>query len=174
MSQHVLSKRPRRDREWLRDSVLACAADGYQEFLESRGYTALVITYYVGAVADFAHWLTRTGRCVGDIDEALIHHFIDRHTPVCRCVWPCSHRRTDLRLGLILLLQWLRQERMIAAPALPRAPLEAELDESYRACDYGYPILKDCQDSPQSNGCFIRPFPVWRYRPRSTSSSELD
>jgi len=28
-------------------------ADGYQEFLESRGYTALVISYYVGAVRSF-------------------------------------------------------------------------------------------------------------------------
>ena len=33
---------------------------------------ALVIAMYVGGVAHFAHSLTRTGRCVGDIDEALI------------------------------------------------------------------------------------------------------
>jgi integrase/recombinase XerD len=37
-----------------------------------------------------------------------------------------------LRLALILLLQWLRQERMVATVVLPRGALEAELDEFER------------------------------------------
>src|SRR6266481_7102058 len=132
MSSNAFSKRPRLVREWLRGSVLASAAEGYEGYLESRGHTALVIAMYVGGVAHFAHWLTRTGRCVGDTDEALINRFIDRHAPACRCVQPCRHRGRDLRLALILLLQWLRQERMVAAAVLPRGPIEVELDEFER------------------------------------------
>jgi integrase/recombinase XerD len=132
MSLHVLSKRPRRVREWLRGGVLACATEGYLEYLHSRGHTAEVTACYLGGVAHFAHWLTRTGRCVGDIDEALIKRFIDRHVPVCRCLQPCRHRQRELRLALTLLLQWLRQVRMVATVVPPRRPLEAEMDEFER------------------------------------------
>src|SRR6266853_2849097 len=129
MSLRVTPKRPRRTREWLRGTVLASAAEGFGEQLERRGYRPEVISNYLGGVAHFSHWLTRTRRRIEDVDEALIKVFLDRHVAACHCAKWCAHRRLELRLALVLLLQWLRQEQIVSAGVCPVGGLEAELAE---------------------------------------------
>lgn len=129
MSLRVTPKRPRRTREWLRGTVLASAAEGFSEQLERHGYRPEVISIYLGGVAHFSHWLTRTRRRVEDIDEALIKGFLDRHVAACHCARGCTRRRLELRLALALLLQWLRQEQIVSAEVCAVGGLEAELAE---------------------------------------------
>ena len=105
MSLRVTPKRPRRTREWLRGTVLAIAAEGFSEQLERHGYRPEVISNYLGGVAHFSHWLTRTRRRVEDIDEALIKGFLDRHVSACHCATGCTRRRLELRLALEPLKQ---------------------------------------------------------------------
>jgi len=109
--------------------VLASAAEGFGEQLERRGYRPEVISNYLGGVAHFSHWLTRTRRRIEDVDEALIKVFLDRHVAACHCAKWCAHRRLELRLALVLLLQWLRQEQIVSAGVCPVGGLEAELAE---------------------------------------------
>jgi len=132
MSSPISSKRPRRTREWLRDSVLADVAERFEGYLHDHGYKALVIGLHLGGLAHFAHWLRRTGRRVGDIDEALIRGFLDRHLPECRCIQPCLRKPVELRRALTLLLQWLQREGLAAGALVRGGRLQKELEQFER------------------------------------------
>jgi integrase/recombinase XerD len=128
ISLRVPSKRPRSAWECLRDSVLADVAERYRRYLHGRGYTALTIANHLGRLAHFAYWLTCTGRRVSDINEALIGRFLHQHRPTRPCAQRPRQRR-EMRNALTLLLQWLRQERLVA-DVVPRPQrLQRELDE---------------------------------------------
>jgi integrase len=132
MSLAISPKRPRRTREWLRESVLAEVAEGFERYLRDHGYMPSMIGIHLGGVAHFAYWLTRTGRGIGDINEALVGRFLEHHLRGCRCVQPCVQQRPELHHALTTLLQWLQQEQLVASVVARRSCLEEELSQFER------------------------------------------
>lgn len=118
----------RRAHHWLRRTDFAAPFDAYREYLVSRGYTARVITDFLGSVAHFLCWLKCKRRGLADVDEAVVGRFLDRHLPVCRCAKQCVRARTPVRQGLALWLRLLRAQGWLALPPpSASAQLEAEL-----------------------------------------------
>jgi integrase/recombinase XerD len=100
-------------RDWLRDSVLQSNAKAYATYLAEHGYADNTVRHYLNSVGHFSNWLTREEVDLGDIDDALVHHFLTKHLKTCDCSAPCQRSPESVRPALGHLLQVLRSEGCI-------------------------------------------------------------
>jgi site-specific recombinase XerD len=130
MSGYVSRKPSRHARQWLQDTEFEAPFAAYAKFLVSRGYKSTSTTRkYLAHAAHFLRWLKRKRHRVGDIDEAMVNRFRDRHLPVCRCGRQCPRDPLDSRSALGRLLELLRGQRWIAPiPLAAKCAFEVELE----------------------------------------------
>lgn len=114
-------------RAWLLDGPLATHVDAYKALLDRGSYAAQTIGNYIGALAHFAHWMTRCHVTADQLDEACIEQFLDFHLPSCDCPAAALKTRSDLSAGLGHLLAMLRDQRVIAELQPPTGPIADEL-----------------------------------------------
>jgi hypothetical protein len=112
---------------WLLESQLAAYVDAFtQHFTEGR-YTSATIATHFGCIAHFAHWSTQAGIDIHDIDEKVVHQFLNEHLPHCDCAKPVHRVRSDLHAALGHLLVVLRANSVIAEPSIGMTPVDEEL-----------------------------------------------
>jgi integrase/recombinase XerD len=116
-------------REWLVDTPLESNAEGYVKDLTGHGYALRTMQFYVGAVAHFSHWLAGLHIGLTDIDEKVIHRFLDRHLPHCRCCQHCRRGRTGNSAALEHLLKFLRASGQVAVPFKAEGFIDRELKD---------------------------------------------
>ena len=117
-------------REWFTKSILSASANAYVRYLSERGYAPGTIEGYFRSVAHFAHWSEGQRVCLTNIDEGLIHRFLNEHLPDCRCALRCRRTPTMVRAGLGHLLAMLRaNEQCAPQPTSGSAPITTELED---------------------------------------------
>ncbi|MBV5331528.1 hypothetical protein JZU69_03885 [bacterium] len=99
---------------WLLDGPLAAHVDAYSANLERGNYSRQTSRSHVDALAHFAHWMGRCTLTASQLDEACVDQFLNFHLPSCDCHATALRSHDQLRAGLGLLLQVLREERVIA------------------------------------------------------------
>jgi len=126
MSDLHTSPVTRVSQDWIARSELRSVADVYIQTLRDKRYSRPTIEQYGNAFAHFARWMTRRGLHVCDIDESMIHQFVHRHLPVCRCAQRCQRTSYTSRAALKQLLKTLRGRGLIAAKIPTEPPAIAE------------------------------------------------
>jgi integrase/recombinase XerC len=97
-----------------------------QHFLDCR-YASNTINNYLAGLSHFAHWATVSNIDVKNIDEKLIHQFLDRHLPQCKCEAPAFLARKDLSAALGHFLVLLRAYAVVADSVTGLTPVDEEL-----------------------------------------------
>jgi integrase/recombinase XerC len=118
-------KTTRHTTSWLYESQLAPYVDAFMLHLFDCRYASNTIDNYLAGLTHFAHWTTVSNIDVKNIDEKLIHRFLDDHLPRCDCEEPVFLARKDLSAALGHLLVLLRVNAVDAGPAI--TPVDEEL-----------------------------------------------
>ena len=71
--------------DWFIYSPLGLVADRYVQHLIERGYTAGTASIYLESATHLAHWMVLRRVELARLDEDVVHRFLERHLPVCRC-----------------------------------------------------------------------------------------
>jgi integrase/recombinase XerC len=121
-SLHPLAK------TWLLDGPLAAHVEAYTANLEQGSYSRQTSCSHVDALAHFAHWMARCTLTVGQLDDDCVNQFLSFHLPNCDCHSIALRSHDQLRAGLGLLLEVLRDQRVIAELLPPTGPIAEELD----------------------------------------------
>jgi len=103
-------------RKSLRGSVLEQIADDYVAYLQEHSYCPQTARAYLHGIEHFAGWLTKNHVSLCAIDERLVHRFIAKHLPTCKCKEPCQRSLTTVRPSLTHLLHVLRAAGSIKKP----------------------------------------------------------
>jgi integrase/recombinase XerC len=117
-----------RPKAWLHHSVLAPHADAFVTYLTHARYSAQSLGNYVASLAHLARWMSQCCLPLGQLDEAAVELFLNRHLPRCDCPRPVMRTRSALRAACAHLLKVLREQKVIAEPAGATGPLAEELD----------------------------------------------
>ena len=112
---------------WLLESPFEPHVDTLTHYLIGQRYSANTITTYLGGMAHFARWFSQCGLNIGQIDEAVVDKFLDRHLPRCNCTRPVRKSRHELSATLGTLLSVLRAAGVIAEPTAGMTPVDEEL-----------------------------------------------
>ena len=116
-------------RQWLVDTPLQSSAEGYVQYLTAHGYAPRTMQFYVGAFAHFAHWLAVVRLDVRAIEDPVIHRFLDRHIPHCRCSRHCRRSVATNSAALEHLLKYLLASGRGAVPRKATGFIEQELQD---------------------------------------------
>lgn len=106
--------------------------EAYRRHLTESRYATHTVDKYLTCVAHFAHWTHQCQFAPDQVDDALIHRFLNDHLPACHCARPVRRDRVAHRTALSHLLRVLRAEGVIAEPAVT-TPVA---DELHRFDDY--------------------------------------
>src|SRR5581483_2977664 len=79
-----------RVRARLRGSTFGGVLDEYVQQLQTRGYARGTICKSLGAVEHFGSWIRDRGFSPSAVNRDLVHSFLHRHLPRCRCASPSS------------------------------------------------------------------------------------
>jgi integrase/recombinase XerC len=112
---------------WLHQSQLAPYADALMQHLLDCRYASNTINNYLAGLSHFARWVTVSNIDVKNIDEKLIHQFLNDHLPQCDCEAPVFLASKDLSAALGHILVLLRANAVIADPATELTPVDEEL-----------------------------------------------
>lgn len=113
---------------WLLDGPLAAHVDAYTANLERGSYSRQSSRSHIDALAHFAHWMARCTLTASQLDEDCVSQFLNFHLPSCDCHSMALRNHDQLRAGLGLLLEVLREERVIAELLPPTGPIAEELN----------------------------------------------
>jgi site-specific recombinase XerD len=97
-------KTTRHTTSWLYESHLAPYVDAFMLHLFDCRYASNTINNYLAGLTHFAHWITLCNIDVKNIDEKLVHQFLDGHLPHCNCEAPVFLARKDLSAAIGHLL----------------------------------------------------------------------
>jgi site-specific recombinase XerD len=103
-------------------------------WLRKRGYGERSRRTYAHAVVHLGRVLhaERSPCAARDLDEAVVAKFVGHHLPTCSCFQRRTSRRPEqIRRGLSLLLEMLREEGTIAARVAEETPLHQALLDGY-------------------------------------------
>lgn len=120
-SLHPLAK------AWLLDGPLATHVDAYKALLDRGSYAPQTTGTYIGALAHFAHWMTRCHLTADQLDEDCVNQFLNFHLPSCDCHSTALRTHGALSAGLGHLLAVLRDQRVISELLQPAGPIADEL-----------------------------------------------
>lgn len=109
-----ISSLPPLTKTWLLDGPLSSHVEAYMANLERGSYSRQSFRSHIDTLAHFAHWMARCTLTAGQLDEDCVHQFLNFHLPSCDCHSMALRNHGQLRAGLGLLLEVLRQERVIA------------------------------------------------------------
>ncbi len=112
---------------WLLDGPLAIHVAAYNALLDRGGYAQGTICTYTGALAHFAHWMSRCHLTADQLDEDCVCQFLNFHLPSCDCHSTALRRHDDLSAGLGHLMVVLRGDRVIPELLQPTGPIADEL-----------------------------------------------
>jgi integrase/recombinase XerC len=112
---------------WLVDSALTPHVDAFCEHLRQGRYAQSTTNRYLVCIAHFARWITLSRLAVEHIDEAAVSRFLTDHLPGCNCPAPVVRVYGDLRAACGHLLQVLREQGVVAEPAVATGPIAYEL-----------------------------------------------
>ncbi len=117
----------RRPTGWLRESPLAPYMDAFTHHFTERCYAPHTVATNLGCVAHFWRWMSQCRLDVPQINEDLVHQFLDEHLPQCDCTTPVCRTRTALSAALGHLLTVLRAESVIPERSQGVRPVDEEL-----------------------------------------------
>jgi site-specific recombinase XerD len=106
-----------RVRARLRESTFGGVLDEYVRQLHARGYVRGTIQTRLGAVEHFGSWLRDQGLTPAEVSHDLVHSFLHRHLPKCRCGPPSPTQIGVVRPALNYLLRLLRDQEPSGARA---------------------------------------------------------
>jgi integrase/recombinase XerC len=112
---------------WLLNGALAPHVDAFGEHLRQGRYAPSTTNRYLACIAHFARWMTLSRAAVEHIDEAAVSRFLTDHLPGCSCPAPVVRVYADLRAACGHLLQVLREQGVVAEPAVATGPIADEL-----------------------------------------------
>ncbi|OGT19070.1 MAG: integrase [Gallionellales bacterium RIFOXYB12_FULL_54_9] len=112
---------------WLLESQLAAYVDALTHHFTDERYAPATIATHIGCIAHFAHWSTQSGIDIHDIDEKVVHQFLNEHLPHCDCAKPVHRVRGNLVAALGHLIVVLRANSVIAEPSIGMTPVDEEL-----------------------------------------------
>jgi len=92
----------------LRQSTFCGVLDEYVRQLQMRGYARGTIRNCLGAVEHFGWWLRKQGLAPTAVSQDLVHSFLHRHLPRCRCAPPSPTEVRVVRPALNYLLRLMR------------------------------------------------------------------
>lgn len=98
-----------RVRARLRESTFGGVLDEYVAQLQTRGYARNTIRNCLGAVEHFGSWLRDQRLTPAAVSRDLVHSFLRRHLPQCRCAPPSPTQIRIVRPALNYLL-WVMRE----------------------------------------------------------------
>jgi site-specific recombinase XerD len=116
-----------RVRARLRESTFGGVLDEYVRQLRARGYVHVTIRTLLGAVEHFGSWLRGRGLTPQAVSRDLVHSFLHRHLPRCRCASPSPTGIRVVRPALNYLLRLLRDPEQSGAPAGARLRSASDL-----------------------------------------------
>lgn len=99
-----------RVRARLRRSLFGDLLDEYVAQLQTRGYSRNSICKSLGAVEHFGSWLHAYGHSLSEVNAVVVHSFLHKHLPKCRCPRPSPTDIIIVRPALNYLLR-LMQDR---------------------------------------------------------------
>jgi hypothetical protein len=117
-----------RPKGWLATSVLAPHAAAFATYLTHARYSSQSCGSYVASLAHLGRWMSQCCLPLGQLDEAAVEPFLDRHLPRCDCPRPVMRTHSTLRAACTHLLKVLREQRVIAERAGASGPIAKELD----------------------------------------------
>ncbi len=123
-----ISSLPPLTKTWLLDGPLSSHVEAYTANLERGSYSQQSSRSHIDTLAHFAHWMARCTLTAGQLDEDCVNQFLNFHLPSCDCHSMALRNHGQLRAGLGLLLEVLRQERVIAELLPPTGPIAEELN----------------------------------------------
>jgi len=147
--------------DWFTDSPLDHFANSYVQHLIERGHTAGTISAYLECVAHFAHWMVLRRVALAKLDEGVVHRFLGRHLPTCRCAKRCQRVPYTVRAALKQLLVLLRREEQIALPRSADPP--SVTDELDRFVQYLEEVRGLTAITRHQLRGRIRHFLLWRF-----------
>ena len=122
----ILHLHPTSER-WLFDGYLAPYIDTYADHLILGGYAPKTIQVYLLCLAHLARWMSQSRCEVADLDEGAVRCFLNEHLPDCDCPEPVCRNRCNLSAACGRLLRVLRDNAIIAEPAVKIGPVDEEL-----------------------------------------------
>lgn len=157
-------------RAWLLDGPLAAHVDAFMELLKRGNYSRQTTGGHIGALAHFAHWMTRCRLTAEQLDDDCVTQFLSFHLPNCDCHSAALRNHGSLSAGLGLLLAVLRDHRVIAEQMPPTGPIADEL-RRYDAhmCDARGLAVGTRKDRLYMAGQLLR----WRFADREFIVKEL-
>ncbi len=123
----TINSLPALAKTWLLDGPLATHVEAFAANLERGSYARQTSRSHFEALAHFAHWMARCTLTADQLDEDCVKQFLDFHLPCCDCHCGALRNRDQLRAGLGLLLEVLRDQRVIAELLPPTGPVAEEL-----------------------------------------------
>jgi integrase len=123
-----ISSLPTLAKTWLLDGPLAAHIEAYTANLERGSYSRQTSLSHSEALAHFAHWMARCSLTADQLDEDCVNQFLEFHLPSCDCHCSALRNHDQLRAGLGLLLEVLRDQRVIAELLPPNGPIAEELN----------------------------------------------
>ncbi len=128
MLEHYFRRKNKLDR--LRVGLLGPYLDSFASYLNGQGYLEPVVVHYVSAAGHLAYWLTKSQYCLDELNEQLIHDFLEHHLDCCNCPDPQLRVVHILRAGCGHLLSFLRLQGTISTiPLVHYSPFEQLLDQ---------------------------------------------
>lgn len=106
---------------------LAPYVDVFTHHLTEREYSPGTIGNYLGCLVHFSRWLSQCLLDIHEINEDVVHRFLNDHLPNCDCVRPVRRQRDCLRSALKHLLTVLRANSVIAEHRPGNSPVDEEL-----------------------------------------------
>ena len=117
---------------WLLEGPLSAQVPAYVARLKRGRYATHTCARCLNAVAHFAHWMSMCHLPACMFDEGCIDQFLRCHLPRCDCLGGALRTPNEAHAALVLMLEILRVEGVIARPTAPAGPIADEL-RSYDA-----------------------------------------
>lgn len=67
--------------EWLLNSQFAPHIDAFTHFLNERGHAIITVNIYLGCLAHFARWTSRSAVNICQVNEDVVSSFLNAHLP---------------------------------------------------------------------------------------------
>ena len=100
----------------IRASTFCGILDRYVGQLQARGYVRVTIRTLLSAVEHFGSWLRDQGLTPAAVSRELVHSFLHRHLPKCRCAPPSPTEIRVVRPALNNLWRLMRDREPARVP----------------------------------------------------------